>query len=167
MAVSRYERRLTMIDRISPALMIKSEDLEHLRAEWLRVPEWIKAHTSTVRPAHRYEGAVTIEDHSLVFQGRDVKERRGFKEVIPLDKIGGVSLGLDRHFRGSPDCSFSLLKLKPLIIHYQTDDGKQTAYLFTDFNRQNGRVAGNQDWYEALKGYIEGNGHSEDSQSRR
>jgi len=149
-----------MIDRISPALMIKREDLEHLHAEWLHVPEWVRAHATIVRPVHRYEGALTMQDGSLVFEGRDVKETKGFKEVIALDKITGISLGLDRHFRGSPDCSFGLLKLKPLTIHYRTDDGRQTAYLFTDFNRQNGRAAGNQDWYETLKGYMEGNGHS-------
>jgi len=167
MLASRYERRPAMIDRISPALMIKKEDLEHLRAEWLRVPEWIRAHATIVRPAHRYEGFLTLEDHSLVFQGRDVKEKRGFEEVIPLDRITGVSLNLDRHFRGSPDWFFGLLNLKPLIIHYQTDDGRQTAYLFAHFNRQNGRAAGNQEWYETLKGYIGGNGHNEKSQSCR
>jgi len=149
-----------MIDRISPALMIKTEDLEHLRSEWLDMPEWVRAHATIVRPAHRYEGALTMEDGSLVFEGRDVKETKGFKEIIALDQITGISLGLDRHLRESPDCSFGLLKLMPLIIHYQTDDGRQTAYLFTDFNRQNGRAAGNQDWYETLKAYMEGSGHS-------
>jgi len=149
-----------MIDKISPALMIKRDDLEHLRAEWLHVPEWLRAHASIVRPVHRYEGALTMEDRMLVFQGRDVKEGRGFKEVIGLDRITRISLGLDKYFGGSLDCSFGLLKLKPLTIHYETDDGRQTAYLFTDFNRQNGGAAGNQDWYETLRGYMEGNGHS-------
>ena len=149
-----------MIGRISPALMIKRDDLEHLRAEWVHVPEWLRAHATIVQPVHRYEGSLTLEDRSLVFEGRDMKERNGFKEVIALDKITGISLGLGKHFRESPDCSFGLLNLKPLTIYYQTDDGRQTAYLFTDFSRQNGRAAGNQDWYETLKGYIEGNGHS-------
>ena len=150
-----------MIDRISPALMIKREDLEHVRAEWLRVPQWLRAHAQFQRPVHRYEGVLTMEGHSLVFEGRDVKEAKGFREVIPLNQIVGISLGLDRHIRESPDWSFGLLNLKPLIIHYRTDDGRQTAYLFTDSVRRKSRGGGNQDWYETLKESVEGDGHNE------
>ncbi len=140
----------TTIDKISPALMIKREDLDDLYTEWLRVPEWIRAHASITRPVHRYEGVLTLEDHCLVFQGRDIKERNGFKEVIPLDSITKISLGFNSSSR--------LVKLQPIIIHYQTDDGVQIAYLYSDFNRETGIAYGNQDWYEILKGYVDSRG---------
>jgi hypothetical protein len=147
-AALRYKTGTAPIEKISPALMIKGEDLDDLHEEWLRVPEWVRAHASITQPAHRYEGALTIEDHCLVFQGRDRKERTGFKEMISLDSITKISLGLR---------SSRLLKLKPLIINYHTDDGGQIAYMFIDFDRQSGIANGNQDWFEVLRPHVDRN----------
>ena len=67
-----------MVGKTSPALMIKREDIEELLAEWYNVPQWIKAHTKTKHPPHRYEGDLAIEGQRLVFRGRDIKEGRYF-----------------------------------------------------------------------------------------
>ncbi len=88
-----------MITKISPALMIKKEDIGELLLEWSSVPQWVKAHTSTKLPLHRYEGELAIEGQRLAFRGRDIKEGKDFEELIPLDKITKVSLEFDEHLK--------------------------------------------------------------------
>lgn len=147
---------ITMINKISLALMTKKEDLEDLHAQWLHIPGWLKTDNSIVHSAHRYAGTLTIEDHSLVFQGRDTKERRGFGETIPLNKITSISLGFDKRFKGDFDLLFDAQGAKPLRIRYQSNGGRQTAYILTNFSRANRKVSDNQDWYETLTKYVNG-----------
>ena len=142
------EGGMTMINKMSLALMNKAEDLEDLHGQWFHLPDW--------HPAHRYAGTLTIEDHSLVFQGRDVKARRSFAETIPLDKVTSISLSLDKRFEGDSDLLFGAPGLKPLRVSYQSNGGRQTAYILTNFSRGNGKSDDNQDWYETLKRYVNG-----------
>jgi hypothetical protein len=99
---------------------------------------------------------LTIEDHSLVFRGRDTKERKGFAEIIPLSKIAGISLGSDKRFKGDFDLLFGTQEVNPLRIHYRSNGRRQTAYILTNFSRANHKVSDNQDWYETLKKYVNG-----------
>lgn len=123
-----------MTSKISPALMIKKEDVEQLLLEWSNVPQWIKAHTLTRRPPHRYEDELAIEGQCLAFRGRDIKEGKDFEELIPLNKITEVSLGFDEHLRGSIDPSFGIGGPVPFIVHYQSNGGERTAYFNTYLN---------------------------------
>ncbi len=63
-----------MLSKISPALMIKKDDMEQLLPEWSDTPQWVRAHVSTKYPPHRYEGDLSIVGECLVFRGRDIKE---------------------------------------------------------------------------------------------
>lgn len=137
---------ITMINKISLALMNKKEDLEGLHSQSFHLPDW--------RPSHRYDGTLTIEDHSLVFHGRDTKEKRSFAEIIPLNKITSISLGLDECSKGDSNLLLGTQEVKPLRIFYQSNGGSQSAYILTNFTRGNARSDDNQDWYETLRKYV-------------
>jgi hypothetical protein len=132
--------------------MIKKDDIEQLLSEWSNVPQWVRAHLSTKYPLHRYEGDLTIEGHCLVFRGRDIKEGKDFEEVIPLDRVIEVFLGLDERLKGSIDPSFGNGGPVPLVVSYQSEGGEQTAYFNIYFNHYPIHIVnGNRKWYETLK----------------
>ncbi len=141
-----------MISKISPALMIKKDDIEQLLLEWSSVPQWVRAHVSTRYPTHRYEGDLAIEVECLVFRGRDVKEGKDLQEIIPLDSIIEVFLDCDEHLKGSIDPSFGIGGPVPFIIRYQSEGGEQVAYFNTYLNHYPIHIInGNRKWYETLK----------------
>ena len=141
-----------MTAKISPALMIKKDDIEQLLVEWSSVPQWVRAHISTRYPPHRYEGDLAIEGDSLVFRGRDIKEGKDFEEVIPLDSISGVFFDFDKHLKGSIDPSFGIGGPVPFVVRYQSKGGEQTAYFSTYFSHYPIHILnGNRKWYETLK----------------
>ncbi|MBC7188904.1 hypothetical protein H5U35_01645, partial [Candidatus Aerophobetes bacterium] len=55
--------------RLENTLMAYKEDIES-RSFW----DWIKAHTSFMKPLHRYEGVLELNEKKMSFAGRDVKE---------------------------------------------------------------------------------------------
>ena len=141
-----------MIGKISPALMIKKDDVEHLLLEWSNVPQWVKAHISTRCPPHRYEGDIVIEGECLVFRGRDIKEGENFEEVIPFDNIIDVFFDFDKQLEGNTDPSFGIGGPVPFAVRYQSQAGEQTAY----FNTYRAHypihiINGNREWYETLE----------------
>ena len=144
-----------MMNEISPALMIKKDDIEHLLLEWSNVPQWVRAHVSTRYPPHRYEGDLSIEGECLVFRGRDVKEGKDFQEIIPLDSIIEVFLDCDEHLKGSIDPSFGIGGPVPFVVRYQSKGGEQTAYFNTYLDHYPIHVlSGNRRWYETLEDII-------------
>lgn len=141
-----------MIGMNSPALMIRKDDMEQLLNEWSSVTPWVRAHISAKHPPHRYEGDLSIEDQALVFRGRDIKEGRGFQEVISLDSIIQVSIGFDERLKGSTDLSFGTGGPVPFVVCYQSEAGEQTAYFTTYLNHYPIHILnGNRRWYETLK----------------
>ena len=141
-----------MINKISPALMIKKDDIEQLLSEWSNVPQWVRAHISTRYPPHRYEGDLAIEGEYLVFRGRDIKEGKNFEEVIPLDSIIDVFLDCDQHLTGSIDPSFGIGGPVPFAGRYQSEGREQTAFFNTYLSHYPIHIVnGNRRWYETLE----------------
>ena len=141
-----------MINKISPALMIKKDDIEHLLSEWSSVPQWVRAHISTRYPPHRYEGDLAIEGEYLVFRGRDIKEGKDFEEVIPLGSIIEVFLDFNEHLKGSIDPSFGIGGPVPFVVRYQSKGREQTAYFNTYLSHYPIYIVnGNRKWYETLE----------------
>lgn len=140
-----------MISKISPALMIKEDDIEQLLSEWFNVPQWVKAHISTRYPPHRYEGDLATEGDYLVFQGRDIKKGKDYEELIPLDSIVDVFFDFDKHLKGSIDPSFGIGGPVPFVVRYQSKDREQTAYFNTYLSHCPIQIInGNRKWYEML-----------------
>ncbi|MFH0941779.1 MAG: hypothetical protein V1823_01980 [Chloroflexota bacterium] len=143
---------LKTANKVSPALMIKAEDIERLLSEWQSVSAWVKAHVFTRLPPHRYRGELALEERGLVFRGTDVSEDKEYQELIPFSKIKEISLEFDGALRQSFDRAFGSGGPVPLTIVYERNDRPQTAYFNTDFNRYpTPRNYPNQEWYDLLK----------------
>jgi len=150
--LKKYRRRIIMMNEISPALMIKKDDIEELLSEWSNVPQWVRAHISTRYPPHRYEGDLVIEGEYLVFRGHDIKEGKNFEEAIPLDSIIDVFWDCDEHLKGSIDPSFGIGGPVPFVVRYQSKGGEQVAYFNTYLNHYPIHIInGNRKWYETLR----------------
>ena len=44
--------------------------------------DWIKAHTSFMKPLHRYEGVLELNERNMTFTGKDVKVDKDFNLEI-------------------------------------------------------------------------------------
>jgi hypothetical protein len=142
---------IKLTNKISPALMIKTGDLEELLAEWQNVPAWVKAHILPSLPPHRYRGELSVEERGLVFRGTDVSKGNDYQEFISFSNIKEVLLEPDealRSFDGLSPLTWPI----PLIITYERNDRSETAYFNIDFNRYpTPRNYPNQEWYDLLK----------------
>ena len=49
--------------------------------------DWIKAHTSFMRPLHRYKGVLELDEQKMIFTGKDVKVDKNFNLEIATGDI--------------------------------------------------------------------------------
>jgi len=62
-------------------LMAYEEDIKS-RGFW----DWVKAHTSFMKPLHRHEGFLELNEGKITFTGKDVKEDKDFNlEIVTGD----------------------------------------------------------------------------------
>lgn len=115
--------------------------------------DWLRAHTSWMKPLHRYEGELTLEEDRLIFEGEDTKEDRHYKKEIRKEDVTEVYHGFDDSFRRREDRSIGI-RFKPLRVNYKENDKERTMYFVTDFSRLT-RGSNNKEWYEALREWIE------------
>ena len=120
-----------MVRERANAIMIMEEDIESLLAEWDKVPNWIRVHVSARRPAHRYEGQLVMDDESLLFAGRDMKEGRPFELEIPLEAIDDVGLGFDERMEASMDPVFGNGGPVPFAVNFSEDGHTRRAFVST------------------------------------
>ena len=113
------------------SLLAFSEDIKN-RSVW----DWIKAHTSFMRPLHRYRGTVKLTDKDLKFKGRDIKDKSSFQLKIPITDIKDVNLGFDKVFSGWEERAAPWNK--PLRIKYNKGGEERTIYIFARFHRKFG-----------------------------
>ena len=144
----------TNISKTTPALMITEEDIRQLLSDWNSVPSWIKAHVWTRQPAHRYDGELVIEGHTLVYGGRDIKEREDFKLEIPFASITEVSLRFSDQLEASIDLTFGIGGPVPLAVEYRDNDRSETLYFNTSFgscfSHMSNMEVSNRRWYDTL-----------------
>jgi len=102
-------------------LMAYKEDIKN-RDFW----DWVKAHTSFMKPLHRYEG-VDITD---------------------------IHFGFDDVFTGWEERAAPWNK--PLRVIYKFKEARKTVYLFVNFHHRYGmRTSDNKEVYEKLKVSVE------------
>jgi hypothetical protein len=115
------------------------------------VPGWIKAQVSARQPAYRYEGELTIEDDTLVFAGRDIKEGRDFILKMPLASIANVGLRFSEQLKSSINPAFGIGGPVPFAVQYQHNGSSETLYFNTSFKSCFAHTEGNnRHWYETL-----------------
>ena len=141
-----------MVTNKTNAVMISEEDIEQLLAEWDNVPSWIKIHVSVKQPAHRCEGQLLLQDETLVFHGRDMKEGRDFQLEIPLDAITDVNMGFDEEVEARIAFDFGTGGFEPFTVRYQDNGENQTIYFNTyPDNYQPHMNFNNRKWYQMLE----------------
>ena len=144
-----------MVRQKTNATMIMEEDIESLLAEWEKVPGWVKVHVSAKRPAHRYEGQLVMDDESLFFVGRDMKEGKPFELEIPLEAIGDVGLGFDDRMQASIDPVFGNGGPVPFVVGFSGDGHTRRAFFSTCADNYPAHMnVNNVKWYEMLDGIL-------------
>ena len=125
-------------------LMAYKEDIKHRG-----FLDWLKAHTSFVKPLHRYEGNITLSDEKIVFDGKDKKTKNDCAIEINKIDVTDIYLGFDDVFKRGEERSLGI-SFQPLRIVFSKDEKEYILYLIIDFNRLL-RATKNKEWYEELK----------------
>lgn len=115
-----------------------------LSRNWL---DWLTAHTSFLKPLHRYEGVMTIYPNKLIFLGVDKRTHKKVSIDIYKYQIGQLYLGFDETFNAMETRGLGLRWL-PLRVTFTQDNSEKILYIITNYNL--GR-SDNQDYFEFLK----------------
>ena len=117
--------------RYRPTLMAFAEEIEQRG-----LGEWLIAHTSFLKPLHRWEGTLELADRSLRFEGCARRGGEPIKLSIETADISDVHYGFDDCFRRGEDRQMGLLGFMPLRIRYRKSGHRErTLYLFAGFSR--------------------------------
>jgi len=156
-----------MLKERTNAMMIMEEDIESLLAEWDKVPGWIKVHVAARRPAHRYEGQLVMDNGSLFFMGRDMKEGRPFELEIPLESVDDVALGFDERMQASIDPVFGNGGPVPFVVDFRENGQSRKAFVCTCADNYPAHMnTNNVRWYEMLDEAVAGINRDETTGSR-
>ena len=115
--------------------------------------DWIRAHTSFLKPLHRYEGFIEVRDEEISLEGNSTKDEGEFSLKIPRNKILYINHGYDDVFRRSLERSLGA-GLAPLLIEYKVDDSSRKLYFFINFSRVP-RTSDNDDWFHNLVDWVD------------
>ncbi len=112
--------------------------------------DWLVAHTSFLKPLHRYEGILALERTRLIFKGTDVKTKEFFEMIIAKDEIEQLYCGFDEVYSVFETRGLGLL-WKPLRITFAKAGKEAQIYLVINFRWG---VADNKQWFELLKAWL-------------
>lgn len=115
------------------------------------VVEWLTAHTSFLKPLHRYQGILKVDEEAIVFDGKNKKGYIDFNITILIDNITDIYLGYDEVFRRREDRSLGLRGFEPLRIRFETKRGEKTIYLFAAYHWM--RTSQNRKLFAQLESY--------------
>jgi len=111
--------------------------------------EWVKAHTSFMKPLHRYDGVLIISKEKIIFTGEDKKDNKVFNFEISVADITDIYYGFDEVFSRWEDRAAPWNK--PLRLKYNNGRGSNTIYLFANFHHKHGmRTSSNKEVYKNL-----------------
>ncbi len=99
--------------------------------------DWLTAHTSFMKPLHRYRGSLRVDPRELRLAGEDKRnDDRRVTVAIPLDAIRDVAMGFDAVFGRMEDRQIGLFDFKPLRVVYRSPEtgADETIYLFARFH---------------------------------
>jgi hypothetical protein len=111
------------------SLLAFKEDIEH-RGLW----DWLEAHTSFMRPLHRYYGILQVNQDNFLFSGTDQKTCNSFDLLIKISEITGVHLGYDNIFKRIEDRSLGIFHFVPLRIDFRKDMLEESIYVFANYS---------------------------------
>lgn len=111
--------------------------------------EWLAAHTSFLRPLHRYHGILKVDEEAIVFDGKNKNGYIDFNVTILTESITDLFFGYDEVFRRREDRSLGLTGFRPLRIRFENKRGEQTIYVFANYHWM--RTSKNRMLYDQLK----------------
>lgn len=109
--------------------------------------DWLKAHTSFMKPIHRYEGDIEVKEDSI-----ELKDDKDFYLGISREDVLNLNHGFDDVFRRGEDRSLGST-LKPLMIEFDESGEKRGIYLFVNYSRFP-RISDNGEWFEYLSDWL-------------
>ena len=128
------------------SLLAFKADIEHKG-----LIDWLEAHTSFMRPLHRYVGVLVVDPESVSFSGEDGKTGSQFNLTIPRTDITGLHLGFDNIFKRIDDRALGLFHFVPLRIDFTQNRKEESIYIFANYSRLL-RQSDNRQVYEELGG---------------
>ena len=128
------------------SLLAFKADIEHRG-----LIDWLEAHTSFMRPLHRYVGNLVVDPASVSFSGEDGKTGSHFNLIIPRQDISGLHLGFDNIFKRIDDRALGLFHFVPLRIDFTQNRKEESVYIFANYSRLL-RQSDNRQVYEDLGG---------------
>jgi len=128
------------------SLLAFKDDIEHKG-----LIDWLEAHTSFMRPLHRYSGKIEVNAELISFSGQDEKRDEHFQLTIPRNAVRGMHLGFDDIFKRIDDRSLGIFHFVPLRIDFSAEKKDQSIYVFANYSRLF-RQSDNRKLYEELGG---------------
>lgn len=114
--------------------------------------DWLKAHTSFLKPLHRYEGEIRLKEKSIELIGKNVKTDEDYSLDISRKDVLNVDLGYDEVFRRREERSLGVV-LTPLRIEYKEKERNRKIYLFINYRRFS-RRSSNGGWFRELASWM-------------
>lgn len=111
------------------SLLAFKRDIEHRG-----LLDWIEAHTSFMRPLHRFYGTLEINYENLLFRGTDEKAGSSFDLMIKRSEITGIHLGYDNTFKRIEDRSLGIFHFVPLRIDFMMEGKDESIYVFANYS---------------------------------
>ena len=134
------------MSRYEDSLLAFKADIEHKG-----LIDWLEAHTSFMRPLHRYVGTLVVDTGAVSFSGNDEKAGSRFSLTIPRPDITGLHLGFDSVFKRIDDRALGLFHFVPLRIDFTQNKRDESIYIFANYSRLL-RQSDNRQVYEELGG---------------
>jgi hypothetical protein len=128
------------------SLLAFKADIEHKG-----LIDWLEAHTSFMRPLHRYVGTLVVDPESVSFSGEDEKTGSRFSLKIPRTDITSLHLGFDSVFKRIDDRALGIFHFVPLRIDFTQNKRDESIYIFANYSRLL-RQSDNDQVYEELGG---------------
>jgi hypothetical protein len=128
------------------SLLAFKEDIEHRG-----LLDWLEAHTSFMRPLHRYSGILELNHENLLFSGTDEKTGTAYDLAIKIAEITGIHLGYDHTFMRIEDRSLGIFHFVPLRIDFVMKGKAESIYVFANYSSLI-RHSDNQKLFDELNG---------------
>lgn len=114
--------------------------------------DWLEAHTSWMKPLHRYNGELVVTDEKLIFSGKDKRKKEDIDFEIQISDIKNIHLGFDDTFKRREDRQIGLFGFVPLRIDYMDESEDKKLYVFAHFHHPYGlrRHSKNKKVYEHI-----------------
>jgi hypothetical protein len=113
--------------------------------------DWMEAHTSLLKPLHRYEGQMNVLTDKLTFSGID--KRTGDETFFAIEKyqIEQLYLGFDESYNAMESRGLGLIWL-PLRVTFMQNGKEEKLYIITNYRFFG--WADNKDYFEFLKNWL-------------